>query len=174
MKPEVTGAAEREGFAAQIVASYRNPRAVVQRMLAPAPREDRLLVILMAAAVLMFLAQWPAARRAAELDPAVPFQARLSGAMMATLFILPLGAYVLAGLTHLASRLMGGHGTGYGARVALFWALLCAAPLALVQGLVAGLAGPGALAAVTGAAVFAAFLWVWLSGLWVAEFGAGV
>ena len=169
----MTEAAGREGFAAQIAASYRKPRAVVSRMLASAPREDRALVILMAAAAMMFLAQWPGARRAAELDPSVPFQARVSGAMMATLFILPLGAYVLAGLTHVASRLMGGRGTGYGARVALFWALLCAAPLAMAQGLVAGLAGPGVLASATGAVVFVAFLWVWLSGLWVAEFGVG-
>jgi hypothetical protein len=165
--------AEKEGFAAQIMSSYRTPGAVVGRMLAASPREDRLLAILMAAAVLVFLSQWPVARRAAMLDPSVPFQARLSGAMMATLFILPLGAYVLAGVTHFASRLMGGRGTGYGARVALFWALLCAAPLALVQGLVAGIAGQGALTVAVGVAVFAAFLWVWLSGLWVAEFGAG-
>jgi hypothetical protein len=162
-----------DGFAAQILASYRDPRGVVERMLASAPREDRLLAILMGAAVLIFLAQWPAARRAAELDPSIPLQGRLSGAMMATMFILPLGAYALAGASHLVSRLAGGRGSGYDARLALFWALLCVAPLALVQGLVTGLAGSGGVSVFTGAVVFAVFLWVWLAGLWVAEFRTG-
>ncbi|MFZ5710912.1 MAG: YIP1 family protein [Pseudomonadota bacterium] len=159
------------GFTGQILASYRDPGGVMTRMLAAGQREDRALAILMAAALFLFVAQWPAATRAAFFDPSVPLQGRLSGALMGTLFLLPLFAYGLAGAAHLLSRLAGGRGTYYGARIALFWALLCIGPLALFQGLVAGLAGPGAALTATGVLVFLAFLWIWLSGLYVAEFG---
>jgi hypothetical protein len=152
-----------------ILRSYRAPGAVVARILASGRREDRALAILIGAGLLIFIGQWPGAARAAHLDPAVPLQARLSGALMATLFILPLAAYLLAGLSHLAARAMGGRGSFYSARVALFWALLAVAPLMLLHGLVAGFIGPGPGLTLVGTIVFAAFLWIWIAGLVAAE-----
>jgi hypothetical protein len=154
-----------------ILATYRDPGGMVRRMLAGPRREDRALAMLMAAAGMAFVAQWPVMRRAAILDPSIPLEGRMSGALMATLFVLPLSAYLLAGASHALSRLAGGRGTFYGARLALFWALLAVSPLMLLQGLVAGLIGPGPALLATGIVVFGAFLWIWIAGLRAAEFG---
>lgn len=155
-----------------IIASYRDPSGVVSRMLAGPVREDRALALLIGAGVLIFVAQWPVAARGAHLDPSVPLDARLSGALMASLFIVPLLAYGLAALSHLAARAVGGQGSFYRARIALFWALLATAPLMLGHGLIAGMVGPGVGLTLVGLVVFAVFLRIWLSGLFVAERGA--
>lgn len=161
-------------ISSDIIASYRDPSGVVGRILAGPVREDRALALLIGAGVLIFVAQWPVAARGAHLDPSVPLDARLSGALMASLFIVPLLAYGLAGLSHLVAQAMGGRGSFYRARIALFWALLATAPLMLGHGLVAGMIGPGAGLTLIGVIVFAAFLRIWASGLIVAERGAGV
>ena len=154
-----------------IVATYRRPRHVIAGLIAAGPREDRALAVLMGASLLIFVSQWPRAARQAHLDPSLPLDGRLSGALLSSVFLLPLLAYGVAALSHLFARVLGGRGTGFGARIALFWALLVSAPLMLAQGLVAGLAGPGIWQTAAGTAVFAAFLWVWLAGLWAAETG---
>jgi hypothetical protein len=115
-----------------ILRSYRAPRLVVREQLGAGRREDRVLVYLMLACVLIFVAQWPGVTRAAQLDPSVPLQARLGGVLMAVLFVLPLIAYALAFLIWLALRLVGPV-SAYGVRLALFWAVLAITPLMLAQ-----------------------------------------
>lgn len=89
---------------------------------------------------------------------------------MAVLATIPLW-YLLAALSRLVGRALGGQGTWYGARVALFWALASVGPLMLLQGLVSGMIGPGpALSAVT-VLVGVAFLWLWATLLHEAEQG---
>lgn len=153
----------------RILASWRQPRVVMRSMLAAGQREDRALAILMAACLLIFVAQWPGLSRAAHLDPTVPLDARLGGALMGTLFLVPLFAYFMAALSHLVAKAMGGHGTFYTARLALFWALLTISPLMLLQGLVLGFIGTGAGATVVGVLVLAGFLFQWGNALIVAE-----
>lgn len=153
-----------------IVASYRRPGAVVRRRSAGRPREDRALITLMLACALIFLAQWPRLSREAFLG-GEQIEALLAGAIFGWLFIVPLFMYGLAAVTHLAARLMGGQGTWYGARVALFWALLAASPLWLLWGLVAGFIGAGPALNVTGIAALGAFLAIWLLGLRAVEKG---
>jgi hypothetical protein len=97
----------------------------------------------MGACLLVFVSQWPVLSRQAYLDPSVPLDARMGGALMAWLFIVPLAAYVMAAASHLLAKVGGGRGTWFGARLALFWALLAASPLWLLNGLVAGFIGPG-------------------------------
>lgn len=152
-----------------IVATYRRPRHVIGRLIAAGQREDRALAILMGASAVIFISQWPRAARDAHLDPTAPLDARLAGALLASVFLLPLGAYLLALVSHGVARVLGGHGTAFGARIALFWALMAVAPLMLLHGLLAGLAGPGPGLMIAGGLIFALFLWVWLNGLWVAE-----
>ncbi len=152
-----------------IMRSYRDPGVVVGRLLAGPPREDRALAILIAASLMIFIGQWPGAARAAHFAPDVPLQARLAGALMGAVFMLPPAAYALAAISHLTARLFGGHGSFYGARVALFWALLAVAPLTLLHGLAAGFLGPGPALMIVGAVVFAAFVWIWVSGLVASE-----
>lgn len=152
-----------------IVESYRRPRAVIRRHLADGGQEARALAVLMAACLLMFVAQLPGLARAAHFEPEVPLDARMGGALMAMLFFVPLIAYAVAGISHLVARLMGGQGTHLGARMALFWALLATSPLMLFQGLVRGLVGPGPGLTVTGIVVLVVFLVIWVNALIEAE-----
>ena len=147
---------------ADILESYAAPGRVMRRKLAEGVREDRALATLMAALALIFLGQWPGLMRATRLDPSVPFDARVGGALMGLLFLAPLIAYGLAALVRLVARALGGQGTW-------FWALLAASPLMLVQGLVAGLIGPGPLLTGLGLVVLAAFLWLFGGALRAAE-----
>lgn len=155
-----------------IRAAWAAPDAFVARKLSDGIREDRALAVLMGACGLSFVAQWPALSRAAHLDPSIPLDARMGGALMGVLFLLPLFAYGVAALSHLAARVMGGQGTWYGARVALFWAMLAASPLMLLMGLVVGFMGQGVAANALGVVVFGGFLYLWLRMLYHAETGA--
>lgn len=155
----------------RILQTWRDPRGVMRAHLAAGPREDRALAVLFGACLMIFVAQWPALSRAAHLDPAVPLDARIGGALMGTVFLVPLFAYVLAAVSHLAARAMGGRGTWFGARMALFWSLLAVSPVMLLNGLVAGFIGTGTAATLVGFAVLLAFLYLWLSALAEAERG---
>jgi Na+-transporting methylmalonyl-CoA/oxaloacetate decarboxylase gamma subunit len=95
----------------------------------------------------------------------------MGGALIATLFFVPLLAYAVAGVSHLVARAMGGQGTYLGARMALFWSLLAVGPLMLLQGLLRGLVGPGPALTVVGLGVLAAFLALWINALIEAERG---
>lgn len=147
-----------------ILRSYRAPREVLRRRIAGAG-EDRALALLMAACLVMFVAQWPYLARLAFEDRSVPLEARLAGALMGWLFIVPLAAYAVAAVTCVLARLAGSPITGFGARMALFWALLAASPLWLLNGLVAGLVGPGPALTMAASAAGLAFLVIWGAGL---------
>jgi hypothetical protein len=118
----------------------------------------------MLACVLIFVAQLPRLSREAHLTER-PLEVLLGGALMAWVFVAPLLLYGVAALTILALRVAGRAPQPFAARLALFWALLSAAPLWLLHGLVAGLAGPGPMLTVVGAVAVASFLWFWWSGL---------
>ena len=156
-----------------ILRTYRSPRRVFREKLARGVREDRALATLIGACALIFVSQWPVLSRQAYFDPSVPLDARMGGALMGWLFIAPLSAYVIAAASHIVARLVGGRGTWFGARLALFWALLAASPLWLLNGLVAGLIGPGAALNAVGLVAMAAFLVFWGAGMWEAERGQG-
>lgn len=154
-----------------IVASYKGPGRVVARLLTMGQREDRALAILMAACTVIFVAQWPRLARQAHLDPSIELNMLLGATLLAWVMIAPLLMYVLAFLSHLIARAAGGRGTGYGARIALFWALLASSPLILLQGMVAGFIGAGPALSAVGFVWLVVFVWFWLSGLRQAEWG---
>lgn len=149
--------------------SWRDPRGVIRAKLADGPREDRALATVMGACALIFVAQWPRLSREAFLHPEVPLEARMVGALMGVVFLLPLGLYLIAALSHLVAKVLGGKGTWFSARMALFWALLAVAPLMLLNGLVAGFLGQGAALTAVGIAVAAGFLYLWINMLVEAE-----
>ncbi len=154
-----------------IVASYTNPRAVFRRRAGGDTREDRALVILMAACLLIFVAQWPRLSRIAfetgdELNPL------LGGALFGWLFIMPLVMYGIGTLSHILARLLGGQGTAYRARFALFWALLAASPLWLLWGIVAGYIGQSIGLSLLGMVALGAFIMIWTMGYLEAEWGS--
>ena len=154
---------------ADLIRSWRAPRKVLRQQLAAGPREDRALVYLITACLLIFVAQMPRLARQAHLSDEIPLQALLTGALLGWLFMAPLFFYALAAVSHVVARGFGGAGGWFGARLALFWALLAASPLWLLHGLVAGFIGPGAaLSAVSGCLAVLLF-YIWLSGLREAE-----
>jgi hypothetical protein len=158
-----------------IVRTWRRPRAVIRDLLDQGRREDRAIAYLIISCFLIFVAQWPRlSRKAAGFElPAgadVPELDRLMAyEFMAWLMIWPLFLYILAGLTHLIAKAVGGKGDGYGARLALFWAMLSTVPLLLLHGLMAGFTGPGAQTNLVGAVWVIAFGWIWIQGLREAE-----
>ena len=153
-----------------IVATYRGPGRVVARLLAAGPREDRALVILMGGCLVMFVAQWPRLARQ-SYQTGEEMQMLLAGALFGILFILPLIMYGLSFLSYLVMRVFGARQDGYGARLALFWALLAASPVMLLWGLVAGFIGPGTQLTAVGFLWVIAFLWFWIAGLKQAGWG---
>jgi hypothetical protein len=148
-----------------IARAWSAPRRLIRSKLDKAPREDRALAVMMGAGVMVFVAQWPVARRAAIYDPSVPLDARLGGALIACVFILPLIAYVLALISAGVARLLGGRGTGYGARLALFWAFLAVAPVMLIQGMMTGFLGHSGIVTAVQIIAGAGFLWIWIQML---------
>ncbi|WP_299725833.1 YIP1 family protein [uncultured Tateyamaria sp.] len=147
-----------------ITATYRGPGRVVARILGGPRREDQVLYFLMAACVVIFIAQTPYQAREAHLDESVPFQARLYWSAFLWIFLFPLVMYALAGLVWLLARVIPQAPSGYEIRVALFWALLASTPIVLLLGLTAGMIGPGP--ALQGVALLwcAVFLWFWVAG----------
>lgn len=154
-----------------IVASWRRPGRVMRRMLDMGRREDRALLFLMLACGLMFVGQWPIISREEALmpDEGAPLQARLAITFFAWLMIWPIAFYALGGLTHLLATLVGGRGSFYSARLALFWALLAATPGWLFYGMVAGFIGPGPAANLAGSLWAVVFLAIWGISLREAE-----
>lgn len=156
--------------ARDIVATYRGPRSVMRRLLDMGPREDRALAILMAGCALVFVAQWPRLSREAHLD-GQDLHLLMAGALLGWMIVAPLLLYALAFLGHVAARMLGGRGSAYAARLALFWAFLASAPLMLLYGLVAGFVGPGPGLQGVGAVWCAVFLWFWISNMCEAGWG---
>lgn len=156
----------------EIVRSWRGPRAAVRRQLDAGVGEARALAYVMAACGLIFVAQLPRLSREAHLNPDVPLEALVAGALQGIVFILPLLLYGLAALSHLVARAFGGRGSWFGARLALFWSLLATVPLFLLHGLVAGFLGAGAALNVTGFLLVAGFLVHWVLALAETEAGA--
>ncbi|UXU74091.1 MULTISPECIES: hypothetical protein [unclassified Paracoccus (in: a-proteobacteria)] len=153
----------RSGILPRILQSWWSPGQVVVSLRGVPDRG--LVVVLMAAMLIFLIAQAPVHQRAAYLDPSVPFQARMGGALLAVMFIMPLLAYALAALVSVLSRLTPWPVAPRDSRLALFWALLAVAPAMLLSGLTAGLIGPGPALSLTQAAAGIGFLVIWAAGL---------
>ena len=152
----------------EIGATYAGPHKVVARHLAVGPREDRALVILIAACALFFVSSWPINARIAHLE-GKELNPLLGGSLMAWIFMAPLAFYVLSFVVKIVLSLFGWKGGAYGSRIALFWALLAASPVVLLNGLVLGFIGPGIQAQIVGLIWFVLFMWFWISGLFQAN-----
>lgn len=157
------------GVSGDIIRSWRHPRHVMAARLSEGLREDRALVFLIIACLLMFVAQWPRLQLEALINPDIPLEARLGGALMGWLFIAPLALYAIAALSRIIARLLGGQGSWLSARMALFWSLLAATPLWLLNGLVTSVNGPGLVRDISGLIALAAFVLIWLSSMVEAE-----
>ena len=129
------------GLIPRIFLSWRAPGRAVRGL--SDLSEPALLALLLGTMAVYFVAQWPGHARAAALDPSVPLQARLGGALMATMFLMPLGVMALA----------------------LVWALAATAPAMLLAGLVQGMIGAGPALTLVHVIAGIAFFVFWFAGL---------
>ncbi|MEM6635003.1 MAG: YIP1 family protein [Pseudomonadota bacterium] len=155
-----------------ILQSYRRPRKVVRRRIGPDPREDRALAYVMAACLVIYVAQWPRLSREAFLDGEIPLQALLGAALLGWILIMPLILYCLAGLIFVVARPLIKRGSAYETRVALFWGLLASTPLWSLYGLMAGFIGPGPALQGIGTVLLIVLLYLWSAGLREVFFGS--
>lgn len=147
-----------------IVASWRNPRASVRRHLDRGVSEPFAFTLLLVFMIIAFVGQWPQASREAFLADEPSAAPRILARAFAVLATIPLW-YALAAVSRLVARALGGQGSWYSARIALFWALASVSPAMLLQGLVGGMIGPGPGYWAVSALVGLAFLYLWLSML---------
>ncbi|MFZ1470871.1 MAG: YIP1 family protein [Paracoccaceae bacterium] len=150
--------------ASEILASWRHPRAGIQRHVNRGVSEPFAFSLLLVFLILAFVSQWPVASRAAFQADEPSVAPRMLAIGLAVLATIPLW-YALAALSRVVTRACGGQGSWYRARLALFWAMATVSPLMLLQGLVAGMIGPGPAQMATSALVGGAFLWLWLTML---------
>lgn len=153
----------------EILATWRGPRAALRRQLQAGQREDRALAYLMLACFLIFVAQWPRLVREAHFDTSVPLEARLGAALFGWMALAPLFFYGIAAFSHLFARMLGGQGSYFGARMALFWALLAISPAWLIYGLMAGFVASGAVLNIVASVLTVAFFAIWMLSLAEAE-----
>jgi hypothetical protein len=160
-----------------VLRAWVRPRAVMRRLLDAGEKENRALAILMAGCLLIFVGQWPRLVRLSEgFDlPAGAEASELSQliaySLVSWLIVWPLIFYIFAGITRILARAVKGRGTGYGARLALFWAVLASSPAVLLYGLLAGFNGETIGTQVVGAVWLAGFAWIWVQSLRESESG---
>ena len=143
-----------------IVKGWRDPAGLVRTKLGQG--EGTTLAVLIGACGLIFVAQWPRLAREAHLNPEVPLEALLGAALLGLVFVLPLFFYGLAAVSRIVARGFGHRISGFGARVALFWAMLCLTPLLLLHGLAVGFLGQGAAVGALGLLVLVGFGYLWV------------
>lgn len=153
-----------------IVNTWRSPRRVIRRLLEEGPREDRLVFVAMSGCFLMFVAQLPLLARLAHESQEPGRQPLERDMLIGTAFfgwlmIMPLVLYLVAAVSVPVMRLLRRPVSGFAARLALFWAVLAAAPAFLLVGLANGLVGPGPGTRMAGVAWFAALALFWVQGL---------
>lgn len=157
--------------------AWVRPRTVMRRLLDAGERENRALAILMAGCLLIFVAQWPRLVRLSEgIDlPAGAEVQELSQliaySLVSWLIVWPLIFYIAAGITRILARLFKGKGSGNGARLAMFWAVLASTPAALLYGLLAGFNGETVGTQAVGAVWLVGFVWIWIQSLRESESG---
>lgn len=148
------------GIVLRILLTWRAPVRVMRAQ--SGLSEAALVVILLLAMALFFMAQLPMHNRAALVDPSIPLDARLGGALIGLIGIAPIIAYGIAGLIGLLLRKwLDGHAS----RVALFWALLAISPAVLLCGLAESVLTDGRTLLLLQSATALIFLIFWGSGI---------
>lgn len=151
------------GLIPRILLTWRAPGRAVRGL--SDITEPALLALLFGTMAVYFVAQWPGHARAAALDPSVPLQARLGGALLATMFMMPLIVMAVGALAAVLLRAAGAPVEGRLSRLALVWALAAAAPAMLLAGLVQGFIGTGPELTLVQVLAGAAFVIFWGAGL---------
>ncbi len=151
-----------------ILESWRRPRVVVRRHLSRGVSEPFAFSLLFVFLLITFVSQWPQVARETALEARASVLPGMLGVALAVLATLPIW-YGLAALSRLVARALGGKGSWYGARMALFSACVGITPMILLQGLVAGMIGPGPALTSVQVVVGVGLLYMWINMLIEAE-----
>jgi hypothetical protein len=146
-----------------ILRSYRVPRDVLRDLLRGDLREPQVLFFGTLACGMIFVAQWPGLQRATMLDPSTTFEQRMGAVLFATMFLLPLVLYGVAGLLQLGLRVARARVPGLWVRAAFFWSLLSVTPLMLAQAAIS--LGHVAAGRAFGLVVLGVFLYILIQSL---------
>lgn len=145
--------------------SWTGHRTVVRRHLSRGKSEPFLFTFLFVFMILAFISLYPRAARIALENPETPLAPQMLALAFGLLATLPFW-YGLAALSHLAARGLGAKGgSWYGARLALFWSLVAASPVILLQGLTVGIIGMGMQSFLLGILALTAFVVFWALAL---------
>lgn len=158
-------------IAGEIIRAYKGPRASMQRRLDEHPGEERLLIFLVVAILLFFVARIPnlLVSANAQATEDISNTAIFITNLVASFFFAPLLFYGVAAISRIISKIFGGTGNGYSARLALFWALLVVSPLALLSTILQSVIPVLWLAIALPIVMFLLFAFVWGACLSVAE-----
>ncbi len=158
------------GLVAGIGRAWRNPRTEMRARIAGGLTEGTLLSWLFIACALGFVASLPDALRTARgLEIEDPVAGAIAAHLFGYMFVAPLLLYGISALVHLLARPFGARGGFFGARAALFWSLLAAAPVALVLALVGVLAQGAPAPWLAGLRYAGLAVWLWLFAASLAE-----
>ncbi|HIP22506.1 MAG TPA: hypothetical protein EYG79_02750 [Rhodobacteraceae bacterium] len=143
----------------------------MKRRLVEHPGEERLLIFLVVAILLFFVARIPnlLASSTAQATEEISNTAIFITNLVSSFFFAPLLFYGMASVSRIISKLFGGTGNGYSTRLALFWALLVVSPLALLSTILQSLFPVLWLATALPVVMFLLFAFVWGACLSVAE-----
>lgn len=155
----------------EIIAAYRGPAASMQRQMAQVKGEERLLVYIVLACFLLFVARVPGLMVLAQTspNPEITPTSLIGTSFAVTLFFAPLFFYAIAAVSHMIARIFGGKGSYFEARLALFWALLITTPLVLLSSLLNIVLPSLTVIQSSGLLIFLIFAYFWASCLNVAE-----
>ncbi len=155
----------------EIIRAYRGFGASMKRRLEEHPGEERLLIYLVIAILLFFVARIPNLLKvsAIQANEEISIAAIFVTNLVSSFFFAPLLLYAVAALSHLIAKVFGGTGTSYGARLALFWTLLVIAPLSLLSTIIQVAYPADWLTTLLLVGMFLLFTYVWGTCLSVAE-----
>ena len=145
-----------------ILQAWKDIRASMRAQMALPKDESRLLFYLFLGCALGFVAGLPQALAQARLiEEEGAVTGVIMGRLFASIFVAPLALYGISALATLITRLMGGNGSFFTGRLALFWAILVSLPVLLLSGaLGATPLSPNVIGWISFAA-YAVFLWIW-------------
>lgn len=155
-----------------IGAAYRGPRREMANQLT-LMTEPRILMLAFTFCLLTYVSRMPELSAISHMaeDDAATMQARFATLFVSSVIMAPLFLYLVAALSHLILRALGGQGTWQQARLALMWSALVTSPLVLISG-VCKVFAPGPFFLVATGLTAVVFFWQWAACLAVVEFSA--
>jgi hypothetical protein len=161
LRPGSRGGAGKS-MLADILGTYRNPGRLIRKKLSQGMSERILLSYVMLASLISFVARTPRFIREYQPTDDAPLEAAFAASLVAALIFAPLFLYLVAGASHLVMRLLGGQGTGQGARLALFWTILVLQPLVIASEIVSFLSPDNLISGVMSLVLSVIFLTFWI------------